>query len=875
MGLSPSLLIARSAGFGLLQVDGLCRSRGNCLPDRVAQVSKSLKVRIIVLSSAIALVAMGVVATLNYLRSVEQSINFAVAGLASETRLFSQKLSSSFYNIEDDAVMAAKMPPVQGLVRAAAHNGVDPDDNSVEAQLRRHLEVVFTSVLDARPDYIQMQFLSAARGGGEIVRVYRAPGKSPVAVSDLKQSGLPPYLEEANRSALGLSQFSEIELSDYPELGLKKIPVLHFSVPVFDQQDSLFGFIVIDINYAKLLAGVLSEGNPERDSFIFNGEGDYGDRVAGQTLTRFHFRDDRAAPFPISAIDWSTGLAPNEALMREDGYITYFARRPMHAHRTNAYLAVAYRVPETAFTEPAYETRRETVLVGLALVGLTILVSYLVSLRFSAYVIDVASRSRAVIDSAIDGIVSIDAKGTILSCNPSTERIFHYSAGELIGRNVSVLMPEPHAGQHDKYLENYRRTGVGRVIGVGREMEGRRKDGTLFPVDLSVSAFIINGKRTYTGIIRDISQRKDVERALKTTQSRYDTVIRAMSVGYWRLDLRTGELNWSDRSREIAGISADEPLPTLEQFAAMRHPDDAPIVAARLEAHLTRGEPYDVEYRWYRPDGKMVWLQATGIASFDEEGRPLEMIGSVADITERKETESERERLILALAQSNRDLDEFAYVASHDLKAPLRVIDNAASWLEEDLADKLDVESRENLALLRGRASRMEKLLDDLLEYSRIGRKTNAQFAEIVSGEILREDLLLLIAQKPGFEVSFDGGFLQMRVNRMPLQQILINLINNGIKHHDQDQGRVRVSAIETDATYTISVEDDGPGIPERFHEQIFKMFQTLKPRDRVEGSGIGLAVVRKHLDVLGMSLELQKAGERGSIFRFTYPRGG
>jgi len=221
----------------------------------------------------------------------------------------------------------------------------------------------------------------------------------------------------------------------------------------------------------------------------------------------------------------------------------------------------------------------------------------------------------------------------------------------------------------------------------------------------------------------------------------------------------------------------------------------------------------------------------------------------------------------------NRELEDFAYAASHDLKAPLRVIDNASKWLEEDLQDHLTAESRENMILMRGRVGRMEKLLDDLLEYSRIGRTTDDRYAEIITGNTLMANVLALLPPPEGFTVKVSPSFAEIRVRRMPLQQILMNLVNNAVKHHDKKTGTIEVKAEDDGTHYAFAVKDDGPGIPAQFHEQVFKMFQTLKPRDQVEGSGMGLAMVRKNIEVFGGTLTLDSSTGKGSIFRFTWPK--
>ncbi len=225
------------------------------------------------------------------------------------------------------------------------------------------------------------------------------------------------------------------------------------------------------------------------------------------------------------------------------------------------------------------------------------------------------------------------------------------------------------------------------------------------------------------------------------------------------------------------------------------------------------------------------------------------------------------------LEAANRELEDFAYAASHDLKAPLRVIDNVSKWLEEDLREHFTDDTRDNMTLLRGRVARMDKLLDDLLEYSRIGRTTDERYAEIVAGDVLMDDVLDLLSPPQGFRMNVSAGFADIRVRRMPLQHILMNLIGNAFKHHDKKAGSIEVTVEDRGAYYDFAVKDDGAGISARFHDQIFKSLQTLKPRDEVEGSGMGLAIVRKNIDVFGGTLGLDSAEGKGSTFRFTWPK--
>jgi two-component system sensor kinase FixL len=355
------------------------------------------------------------------------------------------------------------------------------------------------------------------------------------------------------------------------------------------------------------------------------------------------------------------------------------------------------------------------------------------------------ARLSNIIDKAVDGLIVIDERGAIETFNPAAERMFGYGAGDVIGRNVTMLMPERLQASHRDAMQRHRDNSGLRLGEVVHELIGRRSDGSEFPIDLSISNVSLPGRRIFSGIIRDISSRKETEHKL---------------IAY----------------------------------------------AAELE-------------------------------------------------------------------RSNRELDEFAYVASHDLKAPLRVIGNASRWLEEDLAPHMSAEDKMNMEMLRGRVQRMEKLLDDLLEYSRVGRSSDERFAERVNGQTLMSDILLLLSPAPEFTIAVLPGFEAIEINRMPVQQVLFNLIGNAIKHHDRKDGRIEVSVEDGGDIYTFTVRDDGPGIPQRFHEQVFKMFQTLKPRDQVEGSGMGLAFVKKNVGYFGGEIRLVSEEGKGAAFSFTWPK--
>ena len=222
------------------------------------------------------------------------------------------------------------------------------------------------------------------------------------------------------------------------------------------------------------------------------------------------------------------------------------------------------------------------------------------------------------------------------------------------------------------------------------------------------------------------------------------------------------------------------------------------------------------------------------------------------------------------LKRSNEELDQFAYVASHDLKAPLRGIANLATWLEEDLGSAVSGPAHEHMALLQGRVRRMEALIDGVLQYSRAGReRAPAQQVDVAA---LLADVVDLLAPPPSATIQVADGMPTLLAERIPLQQVFLNLIGNAIKHAERADVRVEVGVQFVDGVTEFSVADNGPGIAQEYHDRVFGIFQTLHARDKVESTGIGLSVVKKIVESHGGRVMLESAEGHGATFRFSWP---
>ncbi|MEB3310061.1 MAG: ATP-binding protein [Snowella sp.] len=318
----------------------------------------------------------------------------------------------------------------------------------------------------------------------------------------------------------------------------------------------------------------------------------------------------------------------------------------------------------------------------------------------------------------------------------------------------------------------------------------------------------------------------------------------------------------NQRAEQIAGYSRQELLgqSMWEIFPDLKDSQfHQELQQALTEQKIRRFEHYYEAWDcWYE---HRVYPSPEGIALF------------CTNITERKQAELTLTQTTELLKKRNQELDRFAHIVSHDLKAPLRAIANLSQWLEEDLVDRLPPDNQQQLQLLRQRVYRMESLINSLLEYSRADR-TQVD-VERVAVEQLLSEVIDSISPPPGFTILVHPPMPTLTAKRVLLSQVFANLIGNAIKHHDQTIGKIEVLAVKHTDCYQFTVKDDGPGISGEYHEKIFGIFQTLKTHNSQENTGIGLSIVKKIIDTEGGNVWVESALGEGTAFHFTWPRQG
>jgi two-component system, LuxR family, sensor kinase FixL len=223
------------------------------------------------------------------------------------------------------------------------------------------------------------------------------------------------------------------------------------------------------------------------------------------------------------------------------------------------------------------------------------------------------------------------------------------------------------------------------------------------------------------------------------------------------------------------------------------------------------------------------------------------------------------------LRRANQELNEFAYVASHDLKAPLRGIKTLADWIAADGAEQLSADAREHLRLLQHRIERMHNLIDGILQYSRVGR-TKEVMVPVNLGELIPE-IVMVLDVPAGLTITVQEDLPVIDCDRTRITQVFQNLLSNAIKFMDKPAGHIEVGWDGTDTLWTFHVADNGPGIEEKYHEKIFQLFQTLSPRDEFESTGVGLTLVKRIVEMYGGRVWIESRCGEGSTFYFTWPR--
>ncbi len=504
-----------------------------------------------------------------------------------------------------------------------------------------------------------------------------------------------------------------------------------------------------------------------------------------------------------------------------------------------------------------------------------------------------AARTRAIVDHAADGIITIDEQCIIEEFNPAAERIFGHKAAEVIGQNVNMLMPEPFYGQHDMYVKNYLETGNAKIIGVGRETFGRRKDGTKFPIYLAVSDIQLKDRRIFTGIVRDISELKQAEEALREQAIQLRTIFQKSPIGILHVGKDGTVLDCNERHAELMG-STREKIIGMNLKKEIRNDEVRAAVFGALA-----GEQNEFEGEYTSVSGGKTVVVRSVFSPIEPGTSSTEVINTTEDITERKQMENDLQERIQQLDEAQsamlnmmEDLDEekaraeeatraksdFLANMSHEIRTPMNaVIGMAYLALKTELTPK----QQDYLNKIQSSANSLLGIINDILDFSKI----EAGKLDMETVDFQLEDTLDNISTLVGIKTQEKGLELLFKTDPsvptalvgdpLRLGQILINLSNNAVKFTEAGEIVVSTELVKKDkaqVTLKFSVQDTGVGMTS---EQAAKLFQPFMQADssttrKYGGTGLGLTISKRLAEMMGGEIWVESEQGQGSTFSFT-----
>jgi PAS domain S-box-containing protein len=486
------------------------------------------------------------------------------------------------------------------------------------------------------------------------------------------------------------------------------------------------------------------------------------------------------------------------------------------------------------------------------------------------------SMFRDLLESAPDAMVIVNLEGRVQLVNAQTEKIFGYSREEMIGQPVEMLLPQRFREAHGSHRADYAQSPHARSMGASLALSGRRRDGTEFPVEISLSPLETGEGTLISSAIRDITERKRAEETLREAESKLSLALDSVQIGAWDWDLTADQAVRSLRHDEIFGYSSLLPEWGKKIFLTHVLPEDHDLANSCLAASLQTGQ-ITMECRVVWPDQSIHWISVQGRAYRVENGVPTRMRGVIADITDRKRAEESlvRSRSELAssnteLAALNKELEAFSYSVSHDLRAPLRHIDGFARILKEEHGPELSKNAIRHLDRVIQAAVHMGHLVDDLLNLARIGRREFTR--RIVKLDALVREAMTDLPDSSGREIEW-------RIEPLPqascdpglLKLVLVNLLSNAIKFtRTRPTAVIEVGSREANGVLHFFVRDNGVGFDQKYADKLFGVFQRLHSQEEFEGTGIGLATVQRIIHRHGGEIWAESQLDRGTTFYFT-----
>ena len=471
-------------------------------------------------------------------------------------------------------------------------------------------------------------------------------------------------------------------------------------------------------------------------------------------------------------------------------------------------------------------------------------------------------------------IIKMDSAGLITFINEYGLNFFGYKDEEMTGKTaMETIVPQTESTGRDltEIIDNIYKDPDKYSVNIN---ENIKKNGERVWVEWYNKALLDeNGKKTgHMSIGIDITKRKKSEDALKAAREKLNLALENGNIGLWEWDLITNEVSWDERMEKMFGLQRGSFGKTYNAFEALVNEEDISHVRNAIKYALDNELPYATIFRTRSENSKVKYISAKGSARKDKQGRPVAITGVCSDVTQLKEgTETLINKLNEELLRSNKELERFAYVASHDLQEPLRMVSSFTQLLSKQYKEKLDERAQEYIDFAVDGSKRMYDLLNGLLDYSRINTRGKT-FKNVNINKVLETVVqnLSLVIKERGAEIKA-GELPVVFADENQMIQLFQNLIANGIKFSPKAP-EILISSTRENENFVFSISDKGIGIEPQYFEKIFQIFQRLLPKEQYDGTGIGLAICKRITELHGGKIWVESKYRKGSTFHFTIP---
>ncbi len=817
------------------------------------------------------------VAGLLYRDETDARLGLLMAGEVHELLLAEEIISHEFRILSGDIRILSSGTPLNHWLER-------PDD-----RLRAQVEYDFTSFSRERGVYDQIRLLD--EHGRERIRVNWNNG-APAAVpeSELQDKLARYYVTETMKLPEGAIYASPLDLNiEHKQIELPIKPMLRIGMPLFDHTHRLCGAIILNYLGQPLLDRLRSMRDEMGDHhWLLNSEGYWMAGPSADLEWGFMYPDRHNARIQLhypNAWEEIHRRGGSGQFTNPNGLFTFKIIHTMvpGTHPASEHWILLSHIPADKLPNALSDNQSLFILAGIALLLMLTAMSGMFAYygllreRSDNEIRDTAKRYQSLLNSAPDAIIITDREGRIRLINEQAVAWFGYERRELIGQPIEVLVPPRFRDRHVLVRQAYMDQARLREMGKGLELFGTKKDGTEFPVEISLSPLHTQGEMLVTSIIRDISQRREMEKSKLQTENRYRNLLNNLPVGVYRStpgeNGRFLEVNQAMVKMFEAESAQDLMSRPLSSFHP--NPEDRDAFSDIL---LDTGELHIVELPLISCKGREFFAAVTAVMRKNEQGG-IYFDGLVENISERKQHEQRIHKLnevlrsrTASLESTNQELAAFSYSVSHDLRTPLRAIDGFSHALLNQYAGQLDDKGKDRLQRIRNAAQRMSCLIDDLLKLSRITRtEVNRQTFNLA--ELARQSFEILQQGSPEriirlstpSELSADGDPKLMRV-------VLDNLIGNAWKFTSKRADaviEVGMQAEQQDPPVYYA-RDNGAGFDMNYADKLFGAFQRLHDQNEFPGTGIGLATVQRIIHKHGGRIWAEGRVGEGATFYFT-----